>query len=106
MNNYAIPVLHAERFWKGPLDTRSVASDRADIPSQCAQGLTSTSILALFNDPCYRMDWPQLLFPPLFPLQALSALPPLVPSSPAPLSPFFLTPGKLRFRYPSDLSTL
>ena len=34
-------------------------------------------------------------FPPFFPLQALLTLPPLLPSSPPPLSPPFLTPGKL-----------
>ena len=45
-------------------------------------------------------------FPPLVPLQALFTLPPLLPSSPPPLSPPFLTPRKLRFRYPSDLGTL
>ena len=44
-------------------------------------------------------------FAPSFPLQALCILPPLLPSSPPPLPPF-LTPGKLRFRYPSDLGTL
>ena len=43
---------------------------------------------------------------PLFPLQALFTLPPRLPSSPPPFSKFFLTPGKLRFRYPSDLGTL
>ena len=51
--------------------------------------------------------------PPFFPhfsclflLQALFALPPLLPSSPPPFFPLFLTPGKLRFGYPSDLCTL
>ena len=44
--------------------------------------------------------------PPSFPLQALFILPPLLPSSPPPFPPCFLTPGKLRFRYPSDLGTL
>ena len=39
-------------------------------------------------------------FSPLFPLQALFALPPLLPSSPPPFSKFSLTPGKLRFRHP------
>ena len=45
-------------------------------------------------------------FSPLFPLQALFTLPPPLPSSPPPFTPPFLTPGKLRFRYPSDLGTL
>ena len=40
-----------------------------------------------------------LIFPPLFPLQALFTFPPLLPSSPPPLSPFWLTPEK------SDLGT-
>ena len=45
-------------------------------------------------------------FSPLFPLQALFTLPPLLPSSPPPFHPPFLTPGKLRFRCPCDLGTL
>ena len=45
-------------------------------------------------------------FSPLFPLQALCILAPLLPSSPPPSSPLFLAPGKVRFRYPSDLGTL
>ena len=47
--------------------------------------------------------FPPTLFPslfPLFPLQALFTLPPLLPSSPPDSN------GKLRFRYPSDLGTL
>ena len=35
--------------------------------------------------------------PPLFPLQAMFTLAPLLPSPPPPLFPPFLTPGKLRF---------
>ena len=43
-----------------------------------------------------------LIIPPSS-LQALFTLPQLLPSSPPPLAPLFLTPGELRFRYPSDL---
>ena len=55
---------------------------------------------------CFRPLFLPPFFPrfsPLFPLQALFTLPPLLPSSPPRLSPLFLTHGKLRFRYPSDL---
>ena len=47
---------------------------------------------------------PPALFPSFFPpLQALSPLLPLFPSSPPPFSPLVLIPGKLWLRYPYDL---
>ena len=58
---------------------------------------------------CFRTPFLPPFFPhfsPLFPLQALCILAPLLPSSPPPSSPLFLAPGKVRFRYPSDLGTL
>ena len=58
---------------------------------------------------CFRAPF----LPPFFPcfsphlsLQALFTLPRPLPSTPPLLYPPFLTPGKLRFRYPSDLGTL
>ena len=58
---------------------------------------------------CFRTPFLPPFFPhfsPLFPLQALCILVPPLPSSPPPSSPPFLAPGKVRFRYPSDLGTL
>ena len=58
---------------------------------------------------CFRAPFLPPFFPHfsyLFPLQALITRPPLLPSSPPPLSLLsILTPGKLRFLYPSDLCT-
>ena len=53
---------------------------------------------------CFRSPFLPPFFPhfPLFPLQALFTFLPLLPS----LYPPVWTPGKLRFRYPSDLGTL
>ena len=50
-----------------------------------------------------------LIFPPSLPFRSCSLshhVPPRLPSSPPPLSPLFVAPGKLRFRYPSNLGTL
>ena len=47
-----------------------------------------------------------ILPPPPLPLEAVFTLPPTLPSTPPLLYPPFLTPRKLRFRYPSDLGTL
>ena len=58
-----------------------------------------------FFERAFRPLFPPLfpLFSPLFPCQAL--LPPFLPSSPPPLSPFFDS-QKARFGHPSDLGTL
>ena len=58
---------------------------------------------------CFRTPFFPPFFPhfsPLFPLQALCIFAPLLPSSPPPFIHLFLAPGKVRFRYPSDLGTL
>ena len=58
---------------------------------------------------CVRTPFLPPFFPhfsPLFPLQAPCILAPLLPSSPPPFIPPFLAPGKVRFRYPSDLVVL
>ena len=55
---------------------------------------------------CFRASFLPPFFPhfaPFFLLQALFALPPPLPSSPPPLSPLFLTPGKLFSVLPGDI---